>query len=129
MIDVENLAEGDARARSLSGLSRHAVSVAALAWCLFQLSISSWLILDSTFVRSIHLAFALLIVYLLFPALAKPRWGLSFLSDTRKIPWIDVLLGVAASALALYITIDYEAIAQRIGSPTGADIAIGYVSP
>ena len=101
------------------------MSAAALLWCLFQLSISSWLILDSTFIRSIHLAFALLIVYLQFPALRKPRWGLRFLSEARNIPWLDVALGVAAACSALYITLDYEAIAKRIGTPTATDVVVG----
>jgi TRAP-type uncharacterized transport system fused permease subunit len=44
------------------GLTKNVVPTIAVVWCFFQLSIASWLILDSTFIRAIHLGFALLIV-------------------------------------------------------------------
>jgi TRAP-type uncharacterized transport system fused permease subunit len=49
------------------GLAKNVVPTIAVVWCFFQLSIASWLILDSTFIRAIHLGFALLIVFLNYP--------------------------------------------------------------
>jgi TRAP-type uncharacterized transport system fused permease subunit len=63
------------------GDSNHCV-----AWSLFQLSIASWLILDSTFIRAIHLGFALLVVYLNYPVFKRPLFGLKFLSVKNRIP-------------------------------------------
>ena len=64
--------------RRPTGASRHVIPTIAVIWSLFQISIASWLILDSTFIRAIHLGFALLIVFLNFPLLKKPRFGLKF---------------------------------------------------
>ena len=47
---------------SSAGWDRHLVPAVALCWSLFQLSLSSWLLLDSTYIRAIHLAFALALV-------------------------------------------------------------------
>ena len=45
------------------GYQKHVIPTIAVIWSLFQLSIASWLIMDSTFIRAIHLGFALLIVF------------------------------------------------------------------
>ena len=43
--------------RRVTGWSAYVVPTIALCWSLFQLSLSSWLLLDSTIIRAIHLAF------------------------------------------------------------------------
>ena len=64
-------AEEEDIGRRPTGAGRHVVPTIAVIWSLFQISIASRLILDSTFIRAIHLGFALLIVFLNFPLL-KP---------------------------------------------------------
>lgn len=49
--------------RRPEGPSKYIIPFIAVCWSIFQLSIASWLILDSTFIRAIHLGFALLIVF------------------------------------------------------------------
>ena len=75
--------------RRPTGPSRFVIPTIGVAWSLFQLSTASWLILDSTFIRAIHLAFAMLIVYLNYPLFKKPRFGIGYFSTTEKIPLLD----------------------------------------
>jgi TRAP transporter 4TM/12TM fusion protein len=107
------------------GLEKYVIPTIAVVWSLFQLSIASWLILDSTFIRAIHLGFAMLIVFLNYPLLKKERFGLKFLSATDRIPIFDYLMAIVACLAALYIAIDYAGMTARYGAPITRDIVIG----
>ncbi|MCG6905385.1 MAG: TRAP transporter permease [Desulfobacteraceae bacterium] len=107
------------------GLEKYVIPTIAVAWSLFQLSIASWLILDSTFIRAIHLGFALLIVFLNYPLFKKERFGFKFLSATDRIPIFDYLMAIVACLAALYIAIDYAGMTARYGAPITRDIVIG----
>ena len=109
------------------GPSKYVIPTIAVIWSLFQLSIASWLILDSTFIRAIHLGFALLIVFLNYPLFKKTHFGLKFLSTTTKIPIIDYLIAIVAALSALYIAIDYAGMTTRYGSPILRDIIFGAI--
>ncbi|MFY9940723.1 MAG: TRAP transporter permease [Desulfobacterales bacterium] len=107
------------------GLQKYVIPTIAVVWSLFQLSIASWLILDSTFIRAIHLGFALLIVFLNYPLFKKERLGLKFLSATDRIPIIDFIVAIVACFAALYIAIDYSGMTGRYGAPILRDVLIG----
>jgi len=107
------------------GPSRYVIPTVAVIWSLFQLSIASWLILDTVFIRAIHLGFALLIVFLNYPFLKKTRFGLKFLSATDKIPVFDYIVALIAAFAAVYIVLDFAGIMERIGSPISRDVVIG----
>jgi TRAP transporter 4TM/12TM fusion protein len=107
------------------GPSKYVIPTIAVIWSLFQLSIASWLILDSTFIRAIHLGFALLIVFLNYPLFKKTHFGLKFLSTTTKIPIIDYIIAIVAALSALYIALDYTGMTTRYGSPILRDIILG----
>ena len=111
--------------RRPQGISKWVIPTIAVAWSLFQLSIASWLILDSTYIRSIHLGFALLIVYLNYPFFKKPKFGLKFLSATNRIPVMDYAVAIVACLCALYLVLDYMGITMRYGTPIQRDIIIG----
>ncbi len=113
--------------RRVTGWPAYIVPAIALCWSLFQLSLSSWLLLDSTIIRSIHLAFALAIVFLSYPTLRRDVRipGLSWLGEKHKIPFADYLIAILAVVAALYIALDYEGIANRVGRPNTRDVVIG----
>jgi TRAP transporter 4TM/12TM fusion protein len=111
--------------RRPQGPAKYVIPTIAVVWSLFQLSIASWLILDSTFTRAIHLGFALLLVYLNYPLLKKPLRGLTFLSVKDKIPILDIIVGIIAAFSALYIAIDYVGLNSRYGAPILRDLLIG----
>jgi len=140
MNDLEHseMDEGLAQARRMAeeeegigrrpkGPERWVIPVIGVAWSAFQLSIASWLVLDSTYIRSIHLGFAMLIVFLNYPLFKKPHRGLSYFSQTDHIPLLDYLLAIVACLAALYIVIDYNGLTMRYGAPILRDIVVGMI--
>ncbi len=120
------LAEEEAGiARKPTGPSRFVIPTIGVIWCLFQLSIASWLILDTVLIRAIHLGFAFLIVFLNYPFFKKKRFGLDFLSAKDRIPVSDYIIAAVACFCAVYIAIDYAGISARYGAPITRDLVIG----
>ena len=113
--------------RKPGGPLKWAIPTIAFCWSLFQLSLSSFLLLDSTYIRAIHLAFAFLIVFLSYPTLRRDISipGLQWLGKKHEIPVADILIAVLAALAALYIVIDYEGIANRVGRPNTRDLVCG----
>ncbi len=118
------VASADTGARKPTGITaRLLVSVAAL-WSLFQLWIASPLpyalgfgVFNATQARSIHLAFAVFLGFMAFPALKR--------SPRDRVPLTDWLLALAGAFCAAYIYIFYAELAGRPGSPTTQDVAVG----
>ncbi len=113
--------------RRPEGFTKYVIPFVCVVWSVFQLSIASWLILDSTFIRAIHLGFALLVVYLNYPIFKKTRFGLKYFSATDRIPLLDFIIGVIAAFSALYIAIDFVGMTSRYGDPIPRDLVIGLV--
>ena len=113
--------------RRPQGLSKYIIPIIAVFWSSFQLSIASWLILDSTFIRAIHLGFAILIVFLNYPLFKKTRFGLRYFSTKDRIPLLDYFLGILAAFTAIYIVVDYAGLITRYGAPILRDIIIGFI--
>ncbi len=94
------------------------ISAILIAFALFQLYTSIWTI-PAQMLRSIHLAFALALVFLLYPA------GKHMRKD--KIEWYDYVLAILAAAAVLYIPFNYEYIIKAVGNYTTFDIIVGAV--
>jgi TRAP transporter 4TM/12TM fusion protein len=109
------------------GYAQYVIPFVCVVWSLFQLSIASWLIIDSTFIRAIHLGFALLVVYLNYPLLKKARFGLKYFSAVDRIPILDYVVGIIAAFAALYIAIDFVGMTSRYGDPILRDIVLGLI--
>jgi TRAP-type uncharacterized transport system fused permease subunit len=126
--EARRLEEEELGLRHPEDLTRFLVPAVALCWSLFQLSVTSWLLIDSTILRSIHLSFAFLLVFFSYPAFhhtfSTP--GLRWLSTRDRVPFADILLGVSSATSALYIIIDYEGIASRVGAPNSLDMVMGF---
>lgn len=123
--DMAKEAEGILRCPE--GFSRFISPTIAIAWSLFQLSVASFWVLNSTFTRAIHLGFAMLIIFLNYPMLKTPLGKLEFLSTRKKIPCLDIALAASACLAALYLPLNYHNIVERLGAPTGKDIIVGIV--
>ncbi len=135
-IDVEYDAEGVDVARKLAdeeagigrrpeGWQRYLIPAIAVCWSLFQLSLPKWIMIDTTFIRAIHLAFALTLVFLNYPLFKKPLFGVKYFSQHHKIPVLDMLIAALACYCALYLVINLDAINNRYGSPIMADVVVG----
>ena len=93
------------------------VAAISVAWALFQLSLPRLVILDSVTVRAIHLAFALVLVFLAVSMKRHKRRGVA---DT--VHWGDYILAGISCVAALYIVFDWTGIIMRSGIPSGRDI-------
>jgi TRAP transporter 4TM/12TM fusion protein len=102
------------------------VAVVAACWSVFQLSVASFWILDSLIIRAVHLAFALTIVFLAFPAIRASRSGSPRpFGAAGQVGIYRVLLALAAALAALYICIDFAGISLRQGLPLTRDLIAG----
>jgi TRAP transporter 4TM/12TM fusion protein len=118
------VASADTGARKPAGITgRILVSTAAL-WSLFQLWIASPLpfalgfgVFNATQARSIHLAFAVFLGFMAFPALKR--------SPRDRVPLLDWVLALLAAFCAAYIYLFYAELSGRPGSPTIQDVAVG----
>ncbi|WP_020589840.1 TRAP transporter permease [Desulfobacter curvatus] len=111
--------------RKPDGWQRYLIPTIAIAWSLFQLSLPRFVLLDSTYIRAIHLAFAMVLVFLNYPLLKKPIFGLKYFARHKRIPLLDMVVAAFAAYCALYLVINYDQIISRYGSPTTMDIVIG----
>ena len=126
--EARRLAEEEAGiSRKPKGHAKYVIPTIGVTWCFFQLSIASWLILDTVFIRAIHLGFAFLMVFLSYPLFKRTHLGLRFLSAKDRIPVIDYIMAVVACLSAIYIALDYGGINSRYGAPILRDVVIGMV--
>lgn len=125
-LSAEELIAQDVGARLPVGTMSWIIAALALIWSLFQLWIASPLpfslgigVLNDTETRSIHLAFAILLAYLVFPAMRS--------SPRDRVPLADIALGLIGAAVASYLFIMYEQLAQRPGNLTTMDFVVACI--
>lgn len=123
--DLDDMvAASDTGARKPHGVpGKLLVSIAAV-WSLFQLWIASPLpyivgfgVFSATEARSIHLAFALFLAFMAYPALKR--------SPRDRIPLQDWAFAAVAAFCGAYLFVFYSDLAQRPGRPITQDIVIG----
>ncbi|KLI15990.1 TRAP transporter permease [Brachyspira hyodysenteriae] len=111
--------DSESRYRKYSDWKKYLIIVISVVFCLFQLySILSGKI-TAQVVRATHLAFVILLAYLLFP-MKKDM-------PKDKLPWYDVIFAIIGAGSWSYITINFETIVRRAGIYTTTDIIIGII--
>src|SRR5690606_16057823 len=97
------------------------------AWSLFQIWYASPLpftfgigILNDTEARSLHLAFAMFLAFLAWPAF-RTR------SPRDRVPIGDWAMAIAGTFAASYLLVFYGELATRPGNPTTMDIVVASV--
>ena len=131
---IERVMAAESGARKPEGLTKLLMVNTAVLWSLFQLWISSpvpywvaeaapWLqkyvMFNDSMARSIHLSFAVFLVYLAFPLWKR--------SPRRYVPAYDWVLALTATFCAGYLFLFYAALSGRQGSPSAMDIAVAIV--
>ena len=119
----ELVAQADTGARKPTGATGTLVFSVALAWALFQLWYASPLpftlrfgILNDTEARSLHLAFALFLAFLAWPAFkGSPR---------DRVPLLDWTFALVGAFAAAYLLLFYRELAERPGTPSATDIVV-----
>jgi TRAP transporter 4TM/12TM fusion protein len=92
----------------------------AFAWSAYQIYVVV-VPTNSVFVRSFHLAFALALVFAMYPMFRTQK-------TMSTIPWFNFLIGPAAVAGALYIFVNYDALNARSGAWSPLDVAMGIMT-
>ena len=129
-VDVNQLvADTDTGGRTPGPWMSRFLLYMAIAWSLFQLWIASplpfslgVLVFNDTESRAIHLAFAIFLAYMAYPALNR--------SPRAYVPITDWVFAIAGAFCAAYLFLFYNQLATRPGQPTDMDVytaAVGMV--
>ena len=123
---MDIVAAADTGARSPGGIPAKILWFVPLAWAIFQLWLASPLpfmlrfgIFNSTEARSIHLAFAIFLAFLAFPALKR--------SPRHYIPIQDWIIALVAAFTAGYQYLFFIELSERPGLPTQTDIVVSVI--
>lgn len=107
----------EANFRTVKGFLAAVIAAIAITFSVFQLYTAAFGTLESMLQRSIHLAFALCLIFLLYPARANwPR---------ERIHPLDFLLAGLGAAIPMYIVVNYQQLVLRSGIVTPTDLAVG----
>ncbi len=121
----EMIASTDTGARNPEGSVGKFLIWTAFAWSVFQLWIASPLpfmvggiipVLNNTDTRSIHLAFALFLAFLAYPALRT--------SPRDRIPKQDWVIGIVGVCVTMYLSVFAVSLAERPGIPIPTDLVM-----
>ncbi|MFI0472442.1 TRAP transporter permease [Halomonas sp. HMF6819] len=125
--DLDDMvAASDTGARKPLGAPGKLLVGIAAVWSVFQLWIASPLpymlgfgVFSATEARSIHLAFALFLAFMAYPALKR--------SPRDRVPLQDWAFAAVAAFCGAYLFIFYDDLATRAGRPITQDIVVGVV--
>ena len=135
--DLVAMVEAGAREPS-NFFASGAITFLCLCWSGFQLYLA-YQPLDSHIARAWHLAFAVCLAFLAYPAYKQhtpPMWvkwtrkvipNFARRSIRTHIPYYDMILAALATAGALYIWWDYDQLINRQGLPNTLDIWMGII--
>ena len=125
-IDVQKLLEQydtESNVRKPVGFIAIIISIIAISMSAFQFytgGFGLWLALKQ---RALHLAFALALIFLLYPSTKK---GID--SEKDKIPFFDIILAIVGAATSLYLIIYYKELVFRAGLPSTIDLIMGGIT-
>ncbi|MFV0663365.1 TRAP transporter permease [Denitromonas sp.] len=120
------VAEADTGGRKPAGVTAAILAATGIAWSLFQLWFASPLpfvfgfgILNDTEARAIHLAFAVFLGFMAYPAFKR--------SPRDHVPVLDWVLALTGAFAAAYLWLFYAELAQRPGLPTTFDLVTAVI--
>jgi len=106
--------------RILTGFFAKLITAIAICFSVFQIYIAAFGVLDAMILRSIHLAFGLCLIFLLYPA--RSSW------PRDRIHPLDFLFAILGAAAPLYIVVFYQDLVRRAGLVTTTDYIIGVIA-
>ncbi|MED4205524.1 TRAP transporter permease [Neobacillus mesonae] len=105
--------------RKLRGMFHWIVFAILLAFSLFQLYTGVFGVLTAQLQRTIHLGFALALIFLLFPARKKNR------GKVHKVAWYDIILALISVVIGAYWPVMIDTLVLRPGTLAGLDFYVG----
>ena len=123
-VDLQELvAKVDTGARKPEGFTGLVIFGTALAWALFQFWYASPLpfvfrfgVLNDTEARAVHLAFAMFLAFLAWPASSR--------SPRDRVPALDWILAAVGAFAGAYLLLFYVGLSTRPGQPNLMDIVV-----
>jgi TRAP transporter 4TM/12TM fusion protein len=112
--------DAESRTRKLTGIAAGVVLVTLLSFSLFQVYTGAFGQFTAYIQRTVHLGFALSLIFLLFPAKKS--------SVRNRVPWYDMILILLAIIVCGYWPVFYETLVQHIGTITDAQLIIGSIA-
>ena len=112
----------EAGTRKLKGVIGWIVFIGLLAFSLFQVYTSVFGILTAQLQRSIHLGFALALIFLLFPARRND------VGRKHKVAWYDLILAAGSVVVGSYWPIMIDDLVNRVGRLTDVDLGVGLLA-
>lgn len=109
--------DAESRYRKLTGYAGKFITAWLCAMSLFHLATAGLITLPVAIQRSIHLTFAIVAVYVLYPCSTK--------GSKTKTPWYDWFLAFASLLVIGYIVVFYNNITRRGADPLGYEIPLG----
>jgi TRAP transporter 4TM/12TM fusion protein len=106
----------EAGTRKLTGIPHWILYVIGVSWSIFQVYTAAFGLFPAQLQRSIHLTYAFVLTYLLFPARSS--------DDTNRLRWYNWALGIFAGYIGLYMALNYVRIMEAGGDYSRMDYIV-----
>lgn len=110
----------ESNTRDLTGVIGGAVFLTLIAFSLFQIYTGMFGQYTAYVQRTVHLGFALVLIFMLFPA----RRG----GPKKRVAWYDYILALLSIIVCGYWPVYYDTIVQQIGGSTDVQLVIGSIA-
>ena len=103
--------------RQLLGWATRLATFGALSFSGYQLFVAAFQPFSSLVIRSLHVSFLLMLIFMFYPATKKGRLQ-------NSIPWYDMILALGGFALGFYHFVFEADLIARSGDPTKTDLIV-----
>lgn len=106
--------------RDLTGIFYSITFIIAVVWSIFQIYTAGFGLLPPTKQRGIHVGFALVLIFILYPMRKDDH--------SNKVKWYDYLWVIAALGIVGYHMLNFKALLFRAGAYTQLDMIVSIVA-
>ncbi|SER55819.1 TRAP transporter, 4TM/12TM fusion protein [Gracilibacillus ureilyticus] len=112
--------DSEAGIRNLSGMLAKAVVIILVGFSLFQIYTGIFGQYTAYIQRTVHLGFALVLIFFLFPSIKN--------KGKTSVPWFDYILIMSAIVVCAYWPLFYQTLVQKVGGIDNIQMVIGGVA-
>ncbi|SEJ60505.1 TRAP transporter, 4TM/12TM fusion protein [Bhargavaea ginsengi] len=111
----------ESNTRDVRGIMKKIVFFGLLAFSVFQLYTAIFGQYTAYIQRSVHLGFALSLIFLLFPFRRKS-------AKKNRVPFYDIILALLSIGVGLYWPLQYDELVMRVGRVTDLDMTVAILA-